>query len=252
MKSRIDLTGLSFGRLIVLSRCKYEKGKAHRWICRCQCGNTKETNGGGLLNGTTKSCGCLRKEKCSLLGLSLTKDILRQRFGRLVVESQAERGKTPRWNCLCDCGTKIVVSSRHLMNNHTKSCGCLKDEKVGKEHWNWNPSKSDEDRILMRDRSLAPLLRQWRHDVYTRDGFSCQICGYAKGRILMAHHKDGWNWCSERRFDVSNGTTLCSYCHAEFHKLYGSGNNTEVQFAEWTSLEKTRRESCLLSQEMTI
>ena len=39
------------------------------------------------------------------------------------------------WNCLCDCGNEIVVSTGDLRSGHTKSCGCWKTEqsiKTGK------------------------------------------------------------------------------------------------------------------------
>jgi hypothetical protein len=51
--------------------------------------------------------------------------------------------------------------------------------------------------------------------------------------ILHAHHKDGYDWCIERRTDPTNGATLCDSCHTEFHVLYGYGRNTEQQYIEF-------------------
>lgn len=51
------------------------------------------------------------------------------RFGRLVVVGPAEadiRGR-PRWECLCDCGNRVVVSANRL-HSGTLSCGCLHSE----------------------------------------------------------------------------------------------------------------------------
>ena len=56
-----DLTGKTFERLTVLYRVE-DKGNAHRWLCKCKCGNTKIISGASLKYGTTKSCGCLRRE----------------------------------------------------------------------------------------------------------------------------------------------------------------------------------------------
>lgn len=54
-----DLINNRFGRLIVV-----EKGLAtHKLVCQCDCGNRKEVSMYSLLNGDTKSCGCLSAEK---------------------------------------------------------------------------------------------------------------------------------------------------------------------------------------------
>jgi hypothetical protein len=53
------LEGQRFGRLIVLNRAA-NINRNTRYLCVCDCGNTKEIYGHNLLRGTTKSCGCLR------------------------------------------------------------------------------------------------------------------------------------------------------------------------------------------------
>lgn len=58
MQNKIDITGKRFGRLIALK----EIDKTY-WECVCDCGNTKIVRKQCLLQGITKSCGCLRKEK---------------------------------------------------------------------------------------------------------------------------------------------------------------------------------------------
>lgn len=60
----IDLTGETFGRLTVISRVVDENSKATKWLCRCECGNECIVHAGSLRGGYTKSCGCLRTEKC--------------------------------------------------------------------------------------------------------------------------------------------------------------------------------------------
>lgn len=59
-----DLTGMKFGRLVVLGLA-YKKprkngGYMYYWRCRCECGNIKIVRGECLKIGNTKSCGCLR------------------------------------------------------------------------------------------------------------------------------------------------------------------------------------------------
>lgn len=57
---RTDLTGMRFGRLVVMSlspeRSPYRYKK---WICKCDCGNTKSIIGSLLVHGKTRSCGCI-------------------------------------------------------------------------------------------------------------------------------------------------------------------------------------------------
>lgn len=54
-----DLTGQRFGKLIALEKLN-KKGKTYFWKCKCDCGNFCEKEVQYLLNGDTKSCGCLR------------------------------------------------------------------------------------------------------------------------------------------------------------------------------------------------
>jgi len=57
-----------------------------------------------------------------------------QRFGRWVVISQAESSQeSAMWNCICDCGKRVVVKSASLRSGCSKSCGCLKNELLAKE-----------------------------------------------------------------------------------------------------------------------
>lgn len=57
-------------------------------------------------------------------------DLSGQRFGRLtVLWPIRELGRRTRWDCICDCGNTIVVSSGyHLTSGNTQSCGCLHRE----------------------------------------------------------------------------------------------------------------------------
>lgn len=59
-----DLAGQRFGRLVVVEY-KDCKSKSARWLCVCDCGKETLVSRCDLLNGSTKSCGCLLVEKCS-------------------------------------------------------------------------------------------------------------------------------------------------------------------------------------------
>lgn len=57
------MTGLRFGRLIVIEQDGRSKNGAVKWKCKCDCGNTKTIDGCSLRRGLTKSCGCLLAEQ---------------------------------------------------------------------------------------------------------------------------------------------------------------------------------------------
>jgi hypothetical protein len=58
----IDLTGQTFGKLIVTERDGYIKNSA-AWKCTCLCGKIVTISAKYLTSGTTKSCGCYRAER---------------------------------------------------------------------------------------------------------------------------------------------------------------------------------------------
>jgi len=70
MPNFVDLTGMKFGRWLVIKRGKNGNYKATRWECVCECGNEKLVNGSNLINGKSKSCGCLHSELVGKITLS--------------------------------------------------------------------------------------------------------------------------------------------------------------------------------------
>ena len=62
MKILADLTGNTYGRLIVLSFHHMDEDGTRFWLCQCECGNTKVIRHSSLTTGCTKSCGCLKNE----------------------------------------------------------------------------------------------------------------------------------------------------------------------------------------------
>lgn len=105
----------------------------------------------------------------------------------------------------------------------------------GELHPNWNSNITDEERESKRKFNGYD---EWRKEVFERDNYTCQCCGDNRGGNLIGHHKDGYDWCVERRIDVTNGVTLCENCHKKFHSIYGYGGNTEQQFEEFMNNDK--------------
>lgn len=124
-----DVTGMRFGRLMVIERAKNPKNNADRhsyWLCKCDCGNKIIVVGTSLVNGNTKSCGCLSKE-------TKIRDLAGNRYGKLTVIKKVEnklnlKDRCIYWNCICDCGNKKIVKGTSLTRGVTKSCGCLKKD----------------------------------------------------------------------------------------------------------------------------
>jgi 5-methylcytosine-specific restriction endonuclease McrA len=85
------------------------------------------------------------------------------------------------------------------------------------------------------DFRISTELKLWRKQVFERDKYICQQCGYEKGRILEAHHIIPVSYllrkyniktfeeskqCNEL-WDINNGITLCNEHHKLFHHIYG-------------------------------
>jgi hypothetical protein len=56
-------------------------------------------------------------------------EMLGKKFGRLTIQSYKSKGiHGVNWECLCECGNKVIVSIADLRSGHTRSCGCLRIE----------------------------------------------------------------------------------------------------------------------------
>ena len=58
--------------------------------------------------------------------------------------------------------------------------------------------------------------KEWRTSVFKRDKYTCTDCE-TKGGILHAHHILDWANHPELRYDINNGSTLCTSCHSKQH-----------------------------------
>ena len=125
MNTLIDMTGQKLGRLLVIERAPNDKEGHAMWKCRCDCGNEVIVLGKNIRNGTTKSCGCLQRERTSKASLI---DLVGKRFGKLVVLSRIpgrnKNGKVD-WMCQCDCGSIVKIPGDGLRRGTTLSCGCI-------------------------------------------------------------------------------------------------------------------------------
>ena len=130
-KTAVNLTGQRFGRLVALYPLEERKNNKIIWHCHCDCGQECEVCSAYLLNGSTKSCGCLKKENAKIMGMNNAKDLTYWRFGYLVALHPTKQRLSNGiiWECQCDCGNKHFASASDLIRGKIKSCGCQRYNK---------------------------------------------------------------------------------------------------------------------------
>lgn len=62
----INILNKRFSRWTVISKSCIEGSLKPRWICRCDCGTIKIVSSNNLRSGSSKSCGCLNRDKLSI------------------------------------------------------------------------------------------------------------------------------------------------------------------------------------------
>lgn len=65
MSKLVDITGIRFGRLLVLKRAGVAPVRKVTWLCKCDCGKEVIVRGGDLHSLNTRSCGCLNREEAT-------------------------------------------------------------------------------------------------------------------------------------------------------------------------------------------
>ncbi len=222
--SEFSKVGDSYGNLRATCKsCEYEKSKKYINIC-LYCSKKFKTH-----RNTQQFC----STSCE---------------GKYIKENELRKGKN-HWNweggeieTTCDyCGKKITQKKSQFekFENHycSRECNGKHAEEtgryIGENSVSYNPNLTDEDRVKRRK---TPESKKWTRDVFDRDNYTCVVCGY-RGKGLVAHHLNGYNWCKEERTKLENGVTLCKKHHKEFHKKYGYGNNTKKEFVEYMKLQ---------------
>ena len=130
------------------------------------------------------------------------------------------------WSGLCkSCSMKKASVIPHVLEAKRKN-GIEVMKRVGKlpipkkenrrrgsNHYNWRGGITKENMQIRQSEEM----KQWRLAVFTRDNFTCTLCGCGRSGLLEADHIQPFSLFPELRFEVSNGRTLCQRCH----ELYG-------------------------------
>jgi hypothetical protein len=196
---------------------------------RCVCGNISTIAFADFQSG--KRCWeCKTKRKADMDRLSY--DFVENEFknGGCILLSEIYINAHQKLKYKCECGEiTFITYDKFKAGQRCEKCKIKKLGRfTGENHWNYNPNKTDEERIIDRE---YPEYHEWRKQVFERDNYSCQVCGI--GGNLHAHHLNGYHWAIDQRTDLNNGVTLCDGCHDNFHEVFGSECNTREQFEEY-------------------
>lgn len=86
-----DLTGRKFGELTVIRKDTPYRTPSGipfaRWVCRCKCGKTKSIRATHLLNGKTKSCGCLKQAYLTTTKRKMNEYVVLDEYTKVFVSS---------------------------------------------------------------------------------------------------------------------------------------------------------------------
>jgi len=118
----------------------------------------------------------------------------------------------PKTRVIFSCDVCNSVMEKHLSEirknvNTGNYCSpdCWYKYNQRDNHYLWNGGQHER---------LCPEGREWRKLVIERDRGFCRLCHSQEN--LEAHHIERFGSNKERRWDVDNGVTLCSYCHKKF------------------------------------
>ena len=203
------MIGEKFGRLEVLSRAEKDPTLASRclrYVCKCECGKEVIVNSGSLRSGHTTSCGCARK------GVRV-KDLTNKRFGFLVAvqfTGKTDEERRAIWQCQCDCGKEIEVTSHLLLEGSIKSCGCSK-ESLGEKRVREILEKLQWSFISQYKFPDCKNIRELPFDFAIFDGERLLGCIEYQGDI---HYKTTGGWNTSERLQENQKRDLIKkeYC----------------------------------------
>lgn len=143
-----DLTGRRFGRLTVLERAEdvryKDGGMAVQWKCRCDCGKEAIKKSANLLNGKSKSCGCLREEIGNNPFRFEIGQEIETKYGKFIVENRKREEREisgirdKKYICKCiDCGETNVILEHTIMENHGSCRACSDSRSFGERFFYW-------------------------------------------------------------------------------------------------------------------
>ena len=208
IKKRVkDLTGMKFGRLIVVKEYGRDKGGKVQWLCKCECGNEVVVRGSNLTNNCTTSCGCYQKDKAKKQMEEQWKDEdMKWKMGY-------KGGITP----ISDYLRHLLVVSQWRKDTYIKENN--KCQLTGKKVHGGN---SDVHHLY--GFNMIVLEAHELHNIQIKP----QVKDYTEEELHKLEEYIA-SWLK----DTSNAVLLSKEVHDLFHSLYGYGDNTPEQYEEF-------------------
>lgn len=119
-----EINGRKYGRLLILDTLW--DNNPPMVYCQCDCGNNILLNKKDVQTGHTKSCGCLKLEHFNKIN-DVDHSGQISDYGILILnKSSKNKYNQQLWNCKCFCGNVFEELPARILNEHVRSCGCLK------------------------------------------------------------------------------------------------------------------------------
>lgn len=227
---RLDLIGLKFSKLTVVSMSGTTVDGKTRWACVCDCGGTCIATGTALKSGIKQSCGCMSKK--------FFIDLTGQKFNKLTLVKHLGKNKNKNniYEALCECGKSIVCEGSDVKMGKIVSCGCLK-YKHFQDKKNLDPDAAIINSIYGDYRNKARK-RGYVFNI-TFDFFRklvesvCHYCGKEPSNVRK--HRDGRTVIingvdrvdNSVGYEDHNVVPCCAFCNQAKHTM------TKETFLDW-------------------
>jgi len=124
------VVGDRFGELVVIEPIHTRNHKVSKWLCRCDCGNTKIAYSCNLVSGANKSCGC----NVGGRPIKPQPEISGEKYGFLTAIEFSHKNdkRMPIWLFRCDCGVEKKIPLYYVTSGDVKSCGCERYSAISK------------------------------------------------------------------------------------------------------------------------
>ena len=212
-----DITGQKFNMLTAIRFAERRNNETY-WVFKCDCGKEKKINSYSVSHNKTNSCGCIHRN---------LKNLIKQRFGRLVVIGFLTRNNLIYWECRCDCGNGTEVSTGNLKSGGTQSCGCLIKEILKKQQKPIHGmSKSRPYRIWTHMKERCENKK--RKDYKNYGGRGIKVCDRWKGsfEFFWEDMKEGYS--DNLTIDRKNNNGNYEKFNCRWISQKEQGNNTRV------------------------